>query len=115
MKTNALRILEQKKVPHECRDYPVDETKLDAVSVAEFLGMEPEKIFKTLVVKGQRTGPAVFCIPGNRELDLKSAAKAAGDKKIEMLPLKELQPLTGYIHGGLFTNRNEKELSFLSG
>ena len=100
MKTNALRILEQKKIPHETREYPAEEGKLDAVSVAEILGLDPGRVFKTLVTRGEKNGPAVFCIPGNRELDLKAAARAAGEKKIEMLPLKELQPLTGYIHGG---------------
>ncbi|MBI9102376.1 MAG: Cys-tRNA(Pro) deacylase [Spirochaetales bacterium] len=112
MKTNALRILEQKKIPHEAIEYPVDEDHLDAVSVAEKSGLEPCRVFKTLVTKGSKSGPAVFCIPGDQELNLKAAAKAAGEKKTEMLPLRELLPLTGYIHGGCSPLGMKKFLPF---
>ncbi len=100
MKTKALRILDQNKVPYSVKEYPVIDGKSDALSVAEFLEMEPERIFKTLIARGRPTGPIVFCIPGSGILNLKTAAKISGNKKVEMLPLKELLPLTGYIHGG---------------
>jgi len=100
MKTNAQRLLELKQIPHEILSYPVDPDALDAVTVALAVGLEPERIFKTLVARGSQTGPVVFCIPGPATLDLKKAAEASGNKKVEMLPLKELLPLTGYVHGG---------------
>lgn len=100
MKTNALRILEQRNIPHEVLSYTADPESLDAVSAAEKLGLEPERVFKTLVAEAGPGEPVVFCIPGPARLDLKKAAAACGSKKVEMLPLKELLPLTGYVHGG---------------
>ena len=99
-KTNAVRLVEQSKIP--CREcfYEFDETDLSGLHAAESLGMPPEQVFKTLVARGEKTGIHVFCIPVCCELDLKKAARAAGDKSIELVSVKELLPLTGYIRGG---------------
>ena len=99
-KTNALRLVQQAKIP--CREafYDYDEKDLSGIHAAEAVGMPPEQVFKTLVARGDRTGINVFCIPVCCELDLKKAAKAAGDKKIELVAVKELLGLTGYIRGG---------------
>lgn len=99
-KTNAMRLLDAAKIPYKTAEYEVDENDLSGIHVAEQLGQPAEQVFKTLVLKGERTGFFVCCIPVNKELDLKKAAKAAGDKKAEMLPLKDLLPTTGYIRGG---------------
>jgi Cys-tRNA(Pro)/Cys-tRNA(Cys) deacylase len=100
VKTNAVRILEARGVPYELYEYPVDDGRLDAVSVAHKTGFDPDYVFKTLVAAGKNTGVCVFVIPGNCELDLKKAAAAAGDKNVQMLKAKDLLPLTGYVHGG---------------
>lgn len=99
-KTNAVRLIQQAKIP--CREafYEFDEQDLSGLHAAEAVGMPPEQVFKTLVARGERTGIHVFCIPVCCELDLKKAAKAAGDKKIELVAVKELLSLTGYIRGG---------------
>lgn len=99
-KTNAVRLIEQ--AGYSCKEdfYEYDENDLNGNHVAEAIGMPPEQVFKTLVARGSRTGINVFCIPVCCELDLKLAAKAAGDKSIEMLPLKDLLSTTGYIRGG---------------
>ncbi len=99
-KTNAVRLIQQAKIP--CREafYEYDEQDLSGLHAAEAVGMPPEQVFKTLVARGDRTGINVFCIPVCCELDLKKAAKAAGDKKIELVAVKELLGLTGYIRGG---------------
>ena len=99
-KTNAIRILEQAKIP--CREafYEYDENDLSGIYAAEALGLDPEQVYKTLVTRGPRTGINVFCIPVACELDLKKAAKAANDKSIEMIHVKELLGITGYIRGG---------------
>lgn len=99
-KTNAVRLIEQARIP--CREsfYAYDENDLNGNHAAKAIGMPPEQVFKTLVVRGERTGIHVFCIPVCCELDLKKAAKTAGDKSIEMVPVKELLNLTGYIRGG---------------
>ena len=99
-KTNAVRIVEQAKIP--CREafYDYDENDLNGNHAAEALGKPAEEVFKTLVARGERTGINVFCIPVCFELDLKKAAKAAGDKNIELIHVKELLGLTGYIRGG---------------
>ena len=99
-KTNAIRLVQQAKLP--CREafYDYDEKDLSGLHAAEAVGMPPEQVFKTLVARGDRTGINVFCIPVCCELDLKKAAKAVGDKKIEMVTVKELLGLTGYIRGG---------------
>ena len=99
-KTNALRILESAGIEISTANYEVDEESLDAVTVAHKIGAEPETVFKTLVAHGDRTGHLVFVIPGNFELDLKKCAAVSGNKKIEMIKVKELLPLTGYIRGG---------------
>ena len=99
-KTNAVRLIQQAKIP--CREafYEFDEQDLSGLHAAEAVGMPPEQVFKTLVARGERTGINVFCIPVCCELDLKKAAKAAGDKKIDLVAVKELLGLTGYIRGG---------------
>ena len=98
-KTNAMRLLDSEKIPYTVRQYPED-GPVAAVDVAAFLGQPADKLFKTLVTTDGNHGYYVFCLPGDHELDLKKAAKAAGVKKIEMLKQKDLLPLTGYIHGG---------------
>ena len=98
-KTNVMRTLEQKKIAYTPHEYPAD-GPVDGVSVAAYLNQDPEQVFKTLVTKGHDGEHRVFVVPSTGELDLKAAAVAAGQKRIEMLPLKELFPLTGYIHGG---------------
>lgn len=100
LKTNAVRFLEQKKIPFSVTEYDVSEDHLGAKHAAKELDIPESRIFKTLVAVGNKTGPIVAVIPGDTELDLKKMAKTSGNKKIEMLPMKELEPLTGYIHGG---------------
>ena len=101
MKTNAVRLLEESKIQHELRNYVVDPDDLSAENVAAKVGLPPEQVFKTLVVKGDRSGIALAVVPGDAELNLKALAKLTGDRRIEMAPLKEVQPLTGYIRGGV--------------
>ena len=99
-KTNAVRLVQQAKIP--CREsfYEYDEKDLSGLHAAEAIGMPPEQVFKTLVARGEKTGIHVFCIPVCCELDLKKAAKAAKDKNMELVAVKELLNLTGYIRGG---------------
>ena len=99
-KTNAVRLVEQAKIPCQEHFYDYDENDLNGMHAAEALGRDPEEVFKTLVARGAKTGINVFCIPVCCELDLKKAAKAAGDKNMELIPVKELLGLTGYIPGG---------------
>lgn len=99
-KTNVMRTLEQKKIPYTAYTYPTEGGAMDGVSVAAYLGVDPEEVFKTLVAKGASGQYYVFDIPVAESLDLKKAAKAVGEKSIAMLPQKELLPLTGYVHGG---------------
>ena len=100
-KTNVMRLLEQKKVAYTPHSYPHEEgVAVDGATVAELVGKDPLDVFKTLVAVGASKGHYVFVIPVEAELDLKKAAKAAGEKSIAMLPLKELTPLTGYVRGG---------------
>ena len=99
-KTNAARLLDQQKVPYELIPYEVDEEHLGAEHTAAVLGEPIERIFKTLVLRGDRLGLFVCVIPGAEEVDLKKAAKVTGNKKVEMIHVKELLPLTGYIRGG---------------
>ncbi|MFI3312943.1 MAG: Cys-tRNA(Pro) deacylase [Eubacteriales bacterium] len=99
-KTNAMRLLEQAKIPFITAQYEVDEQDLNGMHAAEGVGMPPVQVYKTLVARGDKKGYLVFCIPVCCELDLKKAAKAAGDKKVELIAVKELLPLTGYIRGG---------------
>lgn len=99
-KTNAVRLVQQAGISCKEAYYEYDENDLNGNHAAKAIGMPPEQVYKTLVARGERTGIHVFCIPVCCELDLKKAAKAAGDKKIEMVTVKELLPLTGYIRGG---------------
>jgi Cys-tRNA(Pro)/Cys-tRNA(Cys) deacylase len=99
-KTNAIRILELHKINFESVSYDVDEDDLSGVTVALKVGADPETVFKTLVCTGDKTGHIVFCIPVTQELNLKKAASASGNKKVEMIKLKDLLQLTGYIRGG---------------
>lgn len=99
-KTNAIRVLESHKIIFETYNYDVDENDLSGETVALKIGVDAEKIFKTLVCVGDKTGHIVFCIPVTEELNLKKAAAVSGNKKIEMIKLKDLLPLTGYIRGG---------------
>ena len=99
-KTNAARILDELQIKYELKTYPVDEEHLDAVHVATEVDMPPEQVFKTLCVRGDKTGVVFAVIPGNGELDLKALARVSGNKRCEMVHLKEVLPLTGYIRGG---------------
>ena len=99
-KTNAMRLLDQAKISYEPREYEWDEKNLAGTHVADQIGMPYEQVFKTLVAKGEKLGYMVFCIPVNTELNLKKAATVVGDKKIEMVQVKDLLGLTGYIRGG---------------
>jgi Cys-tRNA(Pro)/Cys-tRNA(Cys) deacylase len=101
MKTNAVRLLDTLGIAYQLRDYAVDPNDLAAESVAEKIGLPPEQVFKTLVGRGDRTGILLAVIPGNTQLDLKALAQLTGDRKVETVALKEVQPLTGYIRGGV--------------
>lgn len=100
VKTNVMRLLDKAKIQYEAKEYPVDEDDLSGSHAADLMGVDHGSMFKTLVLKGEKTGFLVCCIPVDDEVDLKKAAKAAGDKKVEMLPMKELLSTTGYIRGG---------------
>ncbi len=99
-KTNAIRILDQHRIEYETVEYEVDESDLSAMTVAQKLGQNVEQVFKTLVLRGDKTGIFVCVIPGNFDVDLKKAATVSGNKSCEMIAMKELLPLTGYIRGG---------------
>lgn len=99
-KTNAVRIIEQAKIPCKEFSYAYDENDLNGNKAAQAIGYPPEQVFKTLVTRGDRTGIHIFCVPVCCELDLKKAAAAAGDKSIVLVPTKDLLQLTGYIRGG---------------
>ncbi len=99
-KTNAARILDSMGIPYALKEYPVDINDLSAVNVAAKVGMPVRQVFKTLVARGDKTGVLMACIPGDGELDLKALAAVSGNKKTEMVHLKEVQGLTGYIRGG---------------
>ncbi|HJT53259.1 MAG TPA: Cys-tRNA(Pro) deacylase [Candidatus Angelobacter sp.] len=101
MKTNAVRLLDSLGISYELREYTVDPQDLAAESVAAKIGMPAEQVFKTLVARGDRNGPCFAVIPGNTELDLKALAARSGNRKAELAALKEVQPLTGYIRGGV--------------
>ena len=98
--TNAMRLLSQAGIEYGTSEYEVDESDLSGVHAAHELGVDPDCMFKTLVARGAKKGVSVFCIPVAEELDLKKCASAAGEKRIEMIHVKELQGLTGYIRGG---------------
>ena len=100
VKTNVMRLLDAANISYESTEYEVDEKDLSGSHAADMMGADHDTIFKTLVLKGEKTGYLVCCIPVDEELDLKKVAKAAHDKKVEMIPMKDLLPLTGYIRGG---------------
>jgi len=100
-KTNAARLLDQLGIRYQLREYEVDPNDLAAETVAAKIGLPPEQVFKTLVARGDRNGICMAVIPGNTELNLKALAEAAGDRKVQLVPVKELQSLTGYIRGGV--------------
>jgi Cys-tRNA(Pro)/Cys-tRNA(Cys) deacylase len=100
-KSNAVRLLDELRISYELREYEVDPDDLSAESVAAKIGLPPDQVFKTLVVKGDRNGVSMAVVPGDAELDLKALAKLSGDRRVEMVPLKDVQPLTGYIRGGV--------------
>jgi Cys-tRNA(Pro)/Cys-tRNA(Cys) deacylase len=108
-KTNAVRHLERLGIAFELREYDVDPDDLAAESVARKVGLPPEQVFKTLVVRGDRAGIALAVIPGDTSLDLKALARLTGDRKIETVALKEVQPLTGYIRGGVTAFSGKKD------
>ncbi len=99
-KTNAMRRLDAAKIPYEVKEYVVDESDLSGVHIASQIGLPCEVVFKTLTARGDKTGVLVFCLPCDKEIDLKKAASITGNKKIELLPVKELLAVTGYIRGG---------------
>ena len=98
--TNAARKLDELKIEYKLVEYPVDEEHLDAIHVAQEVGMPPAQVFKTLCVRGDKNGVMFAVIPGDGELDLKALAKVSGNKRAELVALKEVLPLTGYIRGG---------------
>ena len=99
-KTNAARLLDELGIGYELHEAPYDEADLSATAKARSLGVPVEEVFKTLVVRGDKTGVLEVCVPGAAELNLKELAAVSGNKHVEMVPLKEVQPLTGYIRGG---------------
>ena len=99
-KTNAARLLDRAKIAYDLVPYTVDEDNLAATHVAEELGEDIATVFKTLVLRGDRAGLFVCVIPGDKEVDLKAAARVSGNKKADLIPMKELLPTTGYIRGG---------------
>jgi Cys-tRNA(Pro)/Cys-tRNA(Cys) deacylase len=109
MKTNAVRLLDELKIPYELREYEVEPNDLAAESVAQKIGLPAEQVFKTLVVKGDRNGVCLALVPGDAELDLKALARLSGDRKMELAPLKQVQPLTGYIRGGVTAIAGKKD------
>ena len=100
IKTNAMRMLDKAKIPFEPILYTVDENDLSGIHIADQVGLPYDMVFKTLVARGDKTGPVVFCIPVHLEIDLKKAAVATKNKKVEMIAVKDLLNLTGYIRGG---------------
>jgi Cys-tRNA(Pro)/Cys-tRNA(Cys) deacylase len=108
-KTNAARLLDQMGIRYELREYEVDPDDLAAETVAAKIGLAAEQVFKTLVARGDRNGICMAVIPGNAELDLKGLAAASGDRKVLLVPVKELQGLTGYIRGGVTALAGKKD------
>jgi Cys-tRNA(Pro)/Cys-tRNA(Cys) deacylase len=115
MKTIAARMLDQLKIAYELRSYEVSEDELDAITVARKVDMPPEATFKTLVARGDKTGVVMACIPGDKELDLKKFASATGNKRVELVPVKEIQSLTGYIRGGVSPLGSKKKYPLFTG
>lgn len=108
-KTNAARLLDQRQISYECLTYAVDPDDLAAESTAAKLGLEPQQVFKTLVVRGDRTGICFAVIPGDTQLDLKALAKLSDNRKVAPVALKDVQPLTGYIRGGVTALASKKD------
>jgi Cys-tRNA(Pro)/Cys-tRNA(Cys) deacylase len=108
-KTNAVRLLDQLGIQYELREYEVNPEELNAEIVAGKIGLPPEQVFKTLVARGDRNGICMAVIPGDSELDLKALAVASGDRKIQLVPVKDLQDLTGYIRGGVTAFAGKKD------
>ena len=108
-KTNAARLLDQLGISYELREYEVDPTDLAAETVAAKIGLPAEQVFKTLVARGDRNGICMAVVPANTELNLKALAEASGNRKIQLVPVKELQSLTGYIRGGVTTLAGKKD------
>ena len=100
-KTNAARFLDSLGIVYEIREYEVAPEEFSAILVAEKIGLPAEQVFKTLVARGDRTGVLLACLPGSAELNLKALAKASGNKTVDLVPVKEIQALTGYIRGGV--------------
>lgn len=100
VKTNVTRMVTQAKIPFRTAEYDYDENDLSGTHAADAIGMPQDQVFKTLVARGDKTGVSVFCIPVCCSLDLKKAAKASGNKKLDLVPVKDLLGLTGYIRGG---------------
>ena len=101
LKTNAIRLLDQAQIPYDLRPYEVDENDLSAESVADKIGLPPEQVFKTLIAQGDVTGYLFALLPAGTELDPRLLAKASGNKRVEIVPLREVQAVTGYIRGGV--------------
>ena len=99
-KTNVMRMLDQAHIPYETKSREYTEEDLSGIHTANILGYSPNMVFKTIVTQGDKTGPIVFCLPSCYELNLKTAAKVSGNKKVEMIPVKNLLTLTGYVRGG---------------
>jgi Cys-tRNA(Pro)/Cys-tRNA(Cys) deacylase len=108
-KTNAIRLLDKLGICYELREYTVDPDDLAAESVAAKIGLPPQQLFKTLVARGDRSGICMAAIPGDAELDLKALAAASGNRKMQLVPVKELQALTGYIRGGVTALAGKKD------
>jgi Cys-tRNA(Pro)/Cys-tRNA(Cys) deacylase len=111
-KTNAARYLDRSKIDYKLVEYEVDESDLSAESVAKKVNLPPEQVFKTLVARGDKTGVLLACVPAGAELDLKAIASASGNKKIEMVAVKEIELLTGYIRGGVSPIGTKKRYPF---
>ena len=109
MKTNAARLLDSLGIRYELREYQVDPDDLSAQTVAHKVGLPPEQVFKTLVARGDRHGVCLAVVPGDAKLDLKALARLSGDRKVETVPLKEVQPLTGYVRGGVTALAGKKD------
>ncbi len=109
MKTNAARLLDSLGISYELRDYEVDPEDLSAETVARKIGLPPEQVFKTLVARGDRTGVLLAVVPGDAELDLKALARVSGDRKVDVVSLREVTPLTGYVRGGVTALAGKKD------
>ena len=108
-KTNAVRLLDTLGIRYELRDYDVDPDDLAAETVARKIGLPAEQVFKTLVAKGDRHGVCLAVVPGDAQLDLKALARVTGDRKVDTVPLKDVQPLTGYVRGGVTAIAGKKD------